>query len=144
VKTPHPYSMPTTYCVRSIAYSQIEGRELFDFKSGDYAVVDTSVVMVDAPFLSNKDGGRHTLRSFKPEPWYRPHIVIQAPTVRSPLVDANGIGTEEYLGVQFIDGPKNPKFEKSNRCSIRLVYQPSSTILLSLMGRPLRCVKAVV
>ena len=122
VKRPETH---TRYTMHEIAYSRVEGRELFDPETQDYSDVDVPLVTIDATFLSNKDGGRSTLPAFDYKLWYRPHIVIQDPTIRSPLVDAHGISTEDYLGVQFVDGPKNPGFDHSNRYSIRLMYHPT-------------------
>lgn len=113
------------YTMREIGYSRIEGRELFDPKRQDYTDVDTPVVTVDATFLAHEDGGRKTLPSFSREPWYRPHIVIQDPNARSPKVDENGMSAEDYLGVQFIDSPEKPEFDRSDRYTLRLMYHPS-------------------
>jgi len=80
---------------------------------------------IDVTFLSADDGGRNALPSFVVKPCYRTHIVIQEPTTRSPKIDKNGISNEEYLGVQFIDGPSSPEFNVSFRCTLRLMYHPS-------------------
>ena len=122
VKRPETHSH---YTMREIAYSRVEGRELFDVNTQEYTDVDTPVVIVDATFLAHEDGGRKTLPSFSQEPLYRPHIVIQDPATRSPKVDANGLSTEDYLGVQFIGGPKSPEFNRQHRYTLRLMYHPT-------------------
>ena len=122
VKRPETHSR---YTMREIAYSRVEGRVLFDPKTQDYIDADTPVATVDAMFLCYEDGGRKTLPSFSREPWYRPHIVVQDPNIRSPQVDVNGMSTEDYLGVQFIGGPDKPEFNRTDRYTLQLLYHPS-------------------
>ena len=82
------------------------------------------VVHVEATFLPRDEGGRQSLPSFDKQPWYRPHIVIQDSDVRSATVEANGVGNESYLGVQFIDGPTHPRFGHSEHFTVQLMYHP--------------------
>ena len=49
---------------------------------------------------------------------YRPHIVIQAPTVRRATTGADGLGNEKYLGVQFFGGTNDGEFGVSHECSM--------------------------
>jgi hypothetical protein len=111
--------------MHEIAYSRVEGRKLFDPATQDYCDVDTPVVIVDVTFLAREDGGRKTLPSCSRKPWYRPHIVIHDPATRSEKVDANGMCNENYLGVQFIDGPARPEFNRQDRYTLRLIYHPA-------------------
>ena len=92
--------------------------------SASYTPLDCPMIVADVTFLSPDDGGRQTLPSFKTKPWYRPHIVIQDPAIRSAMVDENGNSNEHYLGVEFVDGPIDPKFGNNNRCKLRLSYHP--------------------
>jgi hypothetical protein len=81
-------------------------------------------IAANVTFLSHHDGGRRTLPSFRSKPWYRPHIVIQEPMIRSADVDANGLGTKLYLGVEFIDGPDHPEFGRCGQYQLLLPYHP--------------------
>ncbi len=76
-------------------------------------------VTVNATFIAPDDGGRSTLPTFGGETWYRPHIVIQDLDDR-----AEDSRNEEYLGVQFLNGPSNARFRTSLRYTLCLMYHP--------------------
>src|SRR2546422_984983 len=53
--------------------------------------------------LSAEEGGRRwPLDLSHRDAFYRPHLVVGDPGQRHALVDAHGVSTEEYLGVQFV------------------------------------------
>lgn len=51
-------------------------------------------------FLTAAEGGRQS--PLVASDRYRPHIVVGDPDQRRAAVDADGVGTEDYLGVQFV------------------------------------------
>src|SRR2546425_62272 len=82
-------------------------------------------VEAEVTFLSAEDGGRSTpLQLDHPTAFYRPHFVVGDPQQRRPIVDANGVCTEEYLGVQF------------RRANIRLGPGQKATLQVDLMFYP--------
>ena len=59
-------------------------------------------IEAEVTLLSPQEGGRSTpLQLDHPQAFYRPHIVVGDPHQREATFDSNGMGTEEYLGVQF-------------------------------------------
>ena len=63
-----------------------------------------SNIRVSVTFLDRESGGRE-----QPPfdgPFYRPHLVVGDPGLRSALYDANGHAAEHYLGVQFMGDGK--------------------------------------
>lgn len=88
------------------------------------ATMALPLVTVDATFIPPDDGGRSTLPTFGGKPWYRPHIVIQDPNDQDPDDKAEDSRNEEYLGVQFLNGPSNAQFDTSMRYALCLMYHP--------------------
>ena len=86
--------------------------------------IDAPMVMVRATFLSAEEGGRESLPAFGPDPWYKPHIVIQSPQVRKAAHDTNGMGCEDYLGVIFVDGPQDYQVGQEAEFLVKLMYWP--------------------
>lgn len=69
---------------------------------------DAPLVSTEVTFLSQSDGGR---RSVPPLPWgsYMPHAVV--------------VGTSEYLGVRFVDGPQ-PRVSVPDIFVLSLMHHP--------------------
>ena len=44
--------------------------------------------------------------------------------MRRAILDENNVANEEYLGVVFLDGPKEVQFGHSARCTLALIYFP--------------------
>src|SRR2546425_10377698 len=78
--------------------------------------------------LSAEEGGRRwPLDLSHRDAFYRPHLVVGDPGQRHALVDANGVSTEEYLGVQFV--PADLKLAPGDSATIRmqLIFYPACT-----------------
>jgi hypothetical protein len=72
------------------------------------------LIECDVTLLSPEEGGRTTpfpAGAFS-DNRYRPDIVVGDPGIRHAAVDNRGVGTEEYIGVAFSDGPHLPAFGK--------------------------------
>ncbi|PHS11527.1 MAG: hypothetical protein COA78_09530 [Blastopirellula sp.] len=96
--------------------------------------MDQPTVEAIATFLPHDEGGRSTLLTFKSEPWYRPHIVIQDSAIRTAEVDENGMNNENYLGVEFIDGPEHLQFGHRDQYQLRLFYSPAVDYSAVIVG----------
>lgn len=81
-------------------------------------------VTVEVVFLSASEGGRQQPPGVN-QRTYRPHLVIQDRTVRRATRDEKGVANDEYLGVVFLEGPKEVRFGEPARCSLELVYFPA-------------------
>lgn len=85
---------------------------------------DQPAIVARIAFLPPDEGGRLRLPTFRCEPWYSPHIVIQDENVRAAIIDSDGRGREEYLGVQFIDGPVKYAHGEPAEFVLELLYHP--------------------
>ena len=63
------------------------------------------IASASVTFIATVDGGRKTMPHLNTEPYYRPHIVVQGSTIRHAAYDDAGMGNEQYMGVEFADGP---------------------------------------
>lgn len=76
----------------------------------------------EVTFLSESDGGRRTLPALTPE--YRPHIVVQSADVRIAIVDEDGSGREQYLGINFLAAAGPLRMNESAQVTLGLIYHP--------------------
>jgi len=53
-----------------------------------------------------------------------PHIVVQAPDVRSAIIDSDGVCREPYQGVRFLQGPDGYQLGVAANVSLELMYYP--------------------
>jgi translation elongation factor EF-Tu-like GTPase len=84
------------------------------------------VIETEVTLLSAEEGGRRwPLDLSHRDAFYRPHLVVGDPGQRHALVDANGVATEEYLGVQFV--PAALQLAPGDRATIRmqLIFYPA-------------------
>lgn len=79
-------------------------------------------VRAEVTFLSESDGGRRTLPALTPE--YRPHIVVQSADVRIAIVDEDGSGREQYLGINFLAAAGPLRMNESAQVTLGLIYHP--------------------
>ena len=80
-------------------------------------------LLVEMVFLSSQEGGRQSVPVFGTQAEYRPHLVVQDRTVRHARMTGNTVD-ERYLGVGFVDGPRQFSFGETIRCVLRLMYFP--------------------
>ena len=86
------------------------------------------VLEAEVTLLSVEEGGRRwPLDLSHRDAFYRPHLVVGDPGQRRALVDASGVSTEEYLGVQFV--PAALQLAPGDRATIRmqLIFYPECT-----------------
>jgi hypothetical protein len=80
-------------------------------------------IEAEVVFLSHADGGRVQPPNVSLGS-YMPHLVVQPPDVRDPvIVDANRI-EEDYLGVCFVAGPAKCLAGEPVRVTMALMYYP--------------------
>jgi hypothetical protein len=79
------------------------------------------VLEVEMAFRSQDAGGRVSPPT--PLAGYRPHIVIGDPLQQGAIV-VDGVGAEEYLGVQFLSGPDGMKADERFVARLLLPYWP--------------------
>lgn len=53
-----------------------------------------------------------------------PHIVVRAPAILEATLDAVDAENEDYLGVEFVDGPANYVLGNTVEANLRLMYHP--------------------
>lgn len=81
-------------------------------------------VSAEVTFLSPEEGGRRSVPGLA-SAWYRPHLVVQSPDVRMPVVVEGNRLVEDYLGVRFVDGPAEEVPPNSTAtCTLELTYHP--------------------
>jgi hypothetical protein len=80
-------------------------------------------LLVEMVFLPPQEGGRQSVPVFGTQAEYRPHLVVQERTVRQARMTGNTVD-ERYLGVGFVDGPRQFGFGEAIRCVLRLMYFP--------------------
>ncbi len=79
-------------------------------------------VLAQVTVLLPSEGGRRL--DAVDSPLYRPHIVIGDPDQRIVLVDRNGNGTEDYLGVQFVGDDRVLQSGIAHQVTLSLMYFP--------------------
>lgn len=90
----------------------------------DSNAVAKPTASVTVTFLSAENGGRKTMPNFNAKPFYRPHIVVQDPTIRHATYDDAGMGNEHYMGIEFVAGPDDAEFDVPLPCTLRFTYFP--------------------
>ena len=75
-------------------------------------------------FISAVNGGRKTIPNLNATPFYRPHIVVQDPTIRHATYDGARMGNEHYMGIEFVAGPEDADFDIAMECTLRFTYSP--------------------
>lgn len=83
-------------------------------------------ITAEIVFLAPEDGGRVQLPEFGLSSRYMPHLVVQSRDIRRSVVDADGVGREDYLGVAFVAGPLQFQFGESAEFELQLMYHPSA------------------
>ena len=82
------------------------------------------IVKARITFLSENEGGRQSML-VDAGVGYKPHLVIQDPTIRKAAVDNKNQPTENYLGVNFIGGPSlTIKSGEENEFELECFYYP--------------------
>ena len=90
----------------------------------DNATIPT--VEAEVTLLTAAEGGRRaTLKLDHTEAFYRPHLVVGDPRQREAIVDAKGVGTEDYLGVQFHRAALELEPGASARVRMHLMFYPA-------------------
>jgi hypothetical protein len=54
-----------------------------------------------------------------------PHLVIQSPDIRTPIVIHSNVIIDDYLGVRFLSGPAELLPERPLDCELELMYHPN-------------------
>ncbi len=81
------------------------------------------VVRASVTFLRAENGGRATMPGLS-SGQYMPHVVVQPADRRSPNVVRGNVLVDDYLGVRFLCGPANPRFDEPLDCKLELMYHP--------------------
>ncbi len=92
------------------------------------------IASASVTFIAAVDGGRETMPYLNTEPYYRPHIVVQDPTIRHAAYDDAGMGNEQYMGVEFVDGPEDADFNVPLGCTLRFMYHPRVDYSTAIAG----------
>ena len=48
--------------------------------------------------------------------------MVQDATIRHAAYDDAGMGNEQYMGVEFVDGPEDPDFNVALGCTLRFMH----------------------
>lgn len=83
---------------------------------------DCPTVTAEVTFLTANEGGRRTAPVLTPQ--YRPHIVVQSPSIRHAVADDDAINREPYLGICFLDAPSDFRLGHSAAVILELMYHP--------------------
>ena len=83
--------------------------------------MSSATVLTEVVFLSPADGGRQQPPVLTSST-YRPHVVVQERQVRQARVRDGNVVDEEYLGVTFLEGPKELRFGEPAKILLRLNY----------------------
>ena len=87
--------------------------------------MEAAAIEAEITLLATADGGRTSeLHLDHPTARYRPHVVVGDPHQRKAIIGAEGVVSEEYLGVQF------------RRTDSRLMPGDSAKVWLELMYYP--------
>lgn len=89
---------------------------------------------VTVTFLSPEIGGRNTMPNFSEKPLYRPHIVVQDPSIRHATYDDAGMCNEHYMGIEFVAGPDDADFDVPLQCTLRFTYFPRVNYSTAIHG----------
>lgn len=82
-------------------------------------------ITAEVVFLPREEGGRAQLPEFGTTSYYMPHLVVQSRDVRRVVIDADGVGREDYLGVAFVECRARLKYGEAARVELELMYHPS-------------------
>jgi hypothetical protein len=82
------------------------------------------VIEADVTFLPAEEGGRKYDLDLRIPRGYRPHIVIEDPGRRRAIV-VDGVGAEDYLGVEFCEQDLIVHPGQTARVSMALMYFPA-------------------
>ena len=82
----------------------------------------SATVLTELVFLSPAEGGRQQPPVLGTSSTYRPHVVVQDRQVRQARVRGGDVVDEEYLGVAFLEGPRELRFGEPAEVLLRLDY----------------------
>ena len=88
------------------------------------AKMNSPTAAVEVVLLRTEEGGRRRPPKVNQPGYYRPHFVVQDRDVRVAKLGKSSDARDEYLGVTFVEGPKEMAFGESARCTVALAYFP--------------------
>jgi hypothetical protein len=84
--------------------------------------MSSATVLTEVVFLSPADGGRQQPPELGAALTYRPQVVVQDRQVRQARVRDGNVVDEPYLGVTFLDGPREIRFGEPAKVLLGLDY----------------------
>jgi hypothetical protein len=83
-------------------------------------------VWVEVVFLSPEEGGRQQPPLLGTSSSYRPHLVLQDRLVRQARLRDGNVVDEPYLGVTFVEGPRDVQFGQPAECCLHVDHHPDA------------------